>query len=57
MCKTCYDYERREGNQVCPRCKTRYRRLRGCARVPGDEDEDNVDDIEHEFNLMVPNAY
>ncbi|KAJ3700651.1 hypothetical protein LUZ61_004356 [Rhynchospora tenuis] len=49
MCKTCYEYERREGNQVCPQCKTRLKRHKGCARVNGDEDEDGVDDLENEF--------
>ncbi|KAJ4756920.1 Cellulose synthase [Rhynchospora pubera] len=49
MCKTCYDYERREGSQVCPQCKTRLKRHKGCARVDGDEDEDGVDDLENEF--------
>lgn len=29
ICRTCYDYERREGNQVCPQCNTRFRRLKG----------------------------
>ncbi|KAG6473840.1 hypothetical protein ZIOFF_067758 [Zingiber officinale] len=49
ICRTCYEYERREGNQVCPQCKTRFKRLKGCPRVPGDEEEDGVDDLEHEF--------
>ncbi|XP_073134597.1 cellulose synthase A catalytic subunit 6 [UDP-forming]-like [Henckelia pumila] len=48
-CRPCYEYERREGNQVCPRCKTRYRRLKGSRRVDGDEDEDGFDDLENEF--------
>ncbi|KAG6510699.1 hypothetical protein ZIOFF_028730 [Zingiber officinale] len=96
ICRTCYEYERREGNQVCPQCKTRYCStvdpcgndhscnrfcngftppnslvvldlfslrsylhqivgfiafvLAGCPRVPGDEEEDDVDDLEHEFD-------
>ncbi|XP_074579098.1 putative cellulose synthase A catalytic subunit 5 [UDP-forming] [Curcuma longa] len=50
ICRTCYEYERREGNQVCPQCKTRFKRLKGCPRVPGDEEEDDVDDLEHEFD-------
>lgn len=28
-CRPCYEYERREGTQNCPQCKTRYKRLRG----------------------------
>nr|AFI71895.1 cellulose synthase 6 [Paeonia lactiflora] len=51
ICRTCYEYERNEGSQVCPQCKTRFKRLKGCARVEGDEDEDDVDDLENEFNF------
>ncbi|CAI9759792.1 unnamed protein product [Fraxinus pennsylvanica] len=49
ICRTCYEYERREGSQVCPQCKTRFKRLKGCARVDGDEEEDDIDDLENEF--------
>ncbi|KAJ8459550.1 hypothetical protein OPV22_032476 [Ensete ventricosum] len=52
ICRTCYEYERREGNQVCPQCKTRFKRLKGCPRVAGDEEEDDVDDLENEFNFV-----
>ncbi|XP_010255732.1 PREDICTED: probable cellulose synthase A catalytic subunit 5 [UDP-forming] isoform X2 [Nelumbo nucifera] len=51
ICRTCYEYERREGNQVCPQCKTRFKRLKGSARVAGDEEEDDIDDLENEFNF------
>ncbi|CAA6670258.1 unnamed protein product [Spirodela intermedia] len=34
VCRPCYEYERREGNQVCPHCKTRYRRLKGPPPPP-----------------------
>lgn len=78
VCRTCYDYERREGSQVCPQCKTRFKRLKGndrsfifcemfsylvtpiflirelfigCPRVHGDEEEDDIDDVENEFNF------
>ncbi|KAK9928563.1 hypothetical protein M0R45_025693 [Rubus argutus] len=51
ICRTCYEYERREGSQVCPQCKTRFKRLKGCARVAGDEEEDGVDDLENEFSF------
>ncbi|XP_057761340.1 cellulose synthase A catalytic subunit 2 [UDP-forming]-like [Arachis stenosperma] len=51
VCKPCYEYERREGNQVCPQCKTRYNRIKGCPRVEGDEEEDGVDDLENEFDI------
>ncbi|CAI0396170.1 unnamed protein product [Linum tenue] len=51
VCRTCYEYERREGNQGCPQCKTRYKRLKGSARVEGDEDEEGIDDLENEFHI------
>ncbi|TKY49829.1 cellulose synthase A catalytic subunit 5 of UDP-forming [Spatholobus suberectus] len=51
VCKNCYEYERREGNQVCPQCKTRFKRLKGYARVEGDEEEDGIDDLENEFDF------
>ncbi|KAJ8459103.1 hypothetical protein OPV22_032029 [Ensete ventricosum] len=52
VCRTCYQYERREGNHVCPQCKTRFKRLKGCPRVAGDDEEDDVDDLENEFNFV-----
>ncbi|KAF2310433.1 hypothetical protein GH714_010013 [Hevea brasiliensis] len=52
VCRPCYEYERREGTQVCPQCKTDTSVSRVCsARVAGDDDEEDVDDIEHEFNI------
>ncbi|KAI5411181.1 variant 2, cellulose synthase A catalytic subunit 3 [UDP-forming], partial [Lathyrus oleraceus] len=51
VCRSCYEYERREGHQVCPQCKTRFKRLKGCARVEGDEEEDDIDDLENEFDF------
>jgi cellulose synthase A len=51
VCRPCYEYERREGTQNCPQCKTRYKRLKGSPRVQGDEDEEDIDDLEHEFNI------
>ncbi|KAL5996935.1 hypothetical protein ACLOJK_007860 [Asimina triloba] len=52
VCKPCYEYERSEGNQCCPQCNTRYKRHKGCPRVPGDEEESgDVDDFEDEFRL------
>ncbi|MED6217895.1 Cellulose synthase A catalytic subunit 1 [UDP-forming] [Stylosanthes scabra] len=50
VCRPCYEYERKDGNQCCPQCKTRYRRHKGSPRVDGDEDEDDVDDLENEFS-------
>ncbi|KAG2643506.1 hypothetical protein PVAP13_2KG339200 [Panicum virgatum] len=51
VCRPCYEYERREGTQNCPQCKTRYKRLKGSPRVAGDDDEEDIDDLEHEFNI------
>ncbi|XP_061356816.1 cellulose synthase A catalytic subunit 2 [UDP-forming]-like [Gastrolobium bilobum] len=51
VCRPCYEYERREGNQVCPQCKTRYKRIKGSPRVEGDEEEDDVDDLESELDI------
>ncbi|XP_024028310.1 cellulose synthase A catalytic subunit 2 [UDP-forming] [Morus notabilis] len=51
VCRPCYEYERREGNQACPQCKTRYKRIKGSPRVDGDEDEDDIDDLENEFHI------
>ncbi|KVH99793.1 Cellulose synthase [Cynara cardunculus var. scolymus] len=42
VCRPCYEYERRDGNQACPQCKTRYKRHKGSPRVDGDDDEDDV---------------
>ncbi|KAK4280209.1 hypothetical protein QN277_011857 [Acacia crassicarpa] len=51
VCRPCYEYERREGNQACPQCKTRYKRHKGSARVEGDDEEDDIDDLENEFDI------
>jgi len=56
VCRPCYEYERKEGNQCCPQCKTRYKRHKGSSRVPGDEDEDGVDDLDNEFNYAQGNG-
>ncbi|PKA46997.1 putative cellulose synthase A catalytic subunit 9 [UDP-forming] [Apostasia shenzhenica] len=57
VCRSCYEYERREGDQACPHCKTRYKRHKGSARVEGDEEEDEADDLEYEFNsVWAPNS-
>ena len=29
VCRSCYEYERREGNQACPQYKTRYKHIKG----------------------------
>ncbi|KAL0330621.1 UNVERIFIED_CONTAM: Cellulose synthase A catalytic subunit [UDP-forming] [Sesamum angustifolium] len=50
VCRACYEYERKDGNQACPQCKTRYKRQKGSPRVDGDDDEDDIDDLENEFS-------
>ncbi|GJN05666.1 hypothetical protein PR202_ga23316 [Eleusine coracana subsp. coracana] len=56
VCRPCYEYERKEGNQCCPQCKTRYKRHKGSPRVPGDDEEDGVDDLDNEFNYAQGNG-
>nr|AMQ81243.1 cellulose synthase catalytic subunit 3 [Miscanthus x giganteus] len=56
VCRPCYEYERKEGNQCCPQCKTRYKRHKGSPRVRGDEEEDGVDDLDNEFNYTQGNV-
>ncbi|EFJ38258.1 hypothetical protein SELMODRAFT_73698 [Selaginella moellendorffii] len=51
VCRPCYDYERKDGNQACPQCKTRYKRHKGSPRVEGDDDEEEFDDLDSEFNI------
>lgn len=29
VCRPCYEYERKDGTQACPQCRTRYRRHKG----------------------------
>ncbi|KAL0372229.1 UNVERIFIED_CONTAM: Cellulose synthase A catalytic subunit [UDP-forming] [Sesamum calycinum] len=50
VCRACYEYERKDGNQSCPQCKTKYKRHKGCPRVDGDDEEEDIDDLENEFN-------
>ncbi|GFS42706.1 cellulose synthase 1 [Actinidia rufa] len=56
VCRACYEYERKDGNQSCPQCKTRYKRHKGSPRVDGDDEEDDVDDLENEFNYNQVNS-
>ncbi|CAL5386388.1 unnamed protein product [Camellia sinensis] len=51
VCRPCYEYERREGNQACAQCKTRYKRIKGSPRVEGDEEEEEFDDLDNEFDF------
>jgi cellulose synthase A len=29
VCRPCYEYERKDGSQACPQCKTKYKRHKG----------------------------
>ncbi|TXG70440.1 hypothetical protein EZV62_005375 [Acer yangbiense] len=40
VCRPCYEYERKDGNQSCLQCKTKYRRHKGSPPVHGEEVED-----------------
>ncbi|KAL8172181.1 hypothetical protein V2J09_023985 [Rumex salicifolius] len=45
VCRPCYEYERKDGNQCCPQCKTKYKRHKGSPPILGDKVEDSdVDD-------------
>lgn len=33
VCMPCYEYERKDGTQSCPQCKTRYKRHKGLVSV------------------------
>ncbi|KAE8672089.1 Cellulose synthase A catalytic subunit 7 [Hibiscus syriacus] len=54
VCRPCYEYERSEGNQCCPQCNTRYKRLKGSPRIPGDE-EDNSDQEDFDDDFQMKN--
>uniref|UniRef100_A0A162B0Z0 Cellulose synthase n=1 Tax=Daucus carota subsp. sativus TaxID=79200 RepID=A0A162B0Z0_DAUCS len=57
VCRNCYEYERREGTQSCPQCRTRYKRVKGSPRVDGDEEEDEFDDLDNEFEYENDHRY
>uniref|UniRef100_A0A0D9W0G3 Cellulose synthase n=1 Tax=Leersia perrieri TaxID=77586 RepID=A0A0D9W0G3_9ORYZ len=41
VCRPCYEYERKDGSQACPQCKTKYKRHKGSPPIHGDESEDD----------------
>nr|AIS86011.1 cellulose synthase 3 [Populus tomentosa] len=56
VCRPCYEYERKDGNQSCPQCKTRYKRLKGSPAILGDREEDgDADDGASDFNYSSEN--
>ncbi|WJX87210.1 Cellulose synthase A catalytic subunit 3 [UDP-forming] [Trifolium repens] len=52
VCRLCYEYERKEGDQSCPQCKTRYKRHKGSPAIIGDSEED---DCANDFNYDLEN--
>ncbi|MBA0583358.1 hypothetical protein Gorai_014218, partial [Gossypium raimondii] len=38
VCRPCYEYERKDGNQSCPQCKTRYKWQIGSPAILGDRE-------------------
>ncbi|KAJ4952091.1 hypothetical protein NE237_028923 [Protea cynaroides] len=57
VCRPCYEFERRERNQNCPQCGSRYKRIKGSRKVIGDDDIDDLDnefDFEGQHRLMEP---
>ncbi|CAB4268097.1 unnamed protein product [Prunus armeniaca] len=56
VCRPCYEYERKDGNQSCPQCKTRYKRHKGSPAILGDREEDgDADDGTSDFNYTSEN--
>ncbi|KAK7343169.1 hypothetical protein VNO80_26132 [Phaseolus coccineus] len=56
VCRPCYEYERKDGNQSCPQCKTRYKRHKGSPAILGDTEEDAAaTDIASDFNYDSDN--
>ncbi|KAM0943645.1 putative cellulose synthase (UDP-forming) chromatin regulator PHD family [Dioscorea sansibarensis] len=56
VCRPCYEYERKDGNQSCPQCKTKYKRHKGSPPVGGEEGEDgDADEVASDFNYSSGN--
>uniref|UniRef100_J3LTZ3 Cellulose synthase n=1 Tax=Oryza brachyantha TaxID=4533 RepID=J3LTZ3_ORYBR len=43
VCRPCYEYERKDGSQACPQCKTKYKRHKGSPPIDESEDVDADD--------------
>lgn len=57
VCRACYEYERKDGNQSCPQCKTRYKKQKGSPAVHGDKVEDSdVDEAVSDVNEPSGNS-
>ncbi|MQL79100.1 hypothetical protein Taro_011537, partial [Colocasia esculenta] len=55
VCRPCYEYERKDGNQSCPQCKTKYKRHKGSPVVRGEEENDGNADDGSELNYPSSN--
>ncbi|KAK3148996.1 hypothetical protein QOZ80_3AG0211520 [Eleusine coracana subsp. coracana] len=44
VCRPCYEYERKDGTQACPQCKTKYKRHKGSPPIRGEESDIDADD-------------
>ncbi|CAA6667327.1 unnamed protein product [Spirodela intermedia] len=55
VCRPCYEYERKDGNQSCPQCKTKYKRHKGSPAVRGEEGDDGHADDASDFNYPSGN--
>ncbi|KAH7661749.1 Cellulose synthase (UDP-forming) protein [Dioscorea alata] len=55
VCRPCYEYERKDGNQACPQCKTKYKRHRGSPPVSGEDGgaEEGASDVEYSAGNQV----
>ncbi|CAN6203385.1 unnamed protein product [Urochloa humidicola] len=50
VCRPCYEYERKDGTQACPQCKTKYKRHKGSPAIRGEEGDDTDADDASDFN-------
>ncbi|KAF9664730.1 hypothetical protein SADUNF_Sadunf16G0048500 [Salix dunnii] len=58
VCRPCYEYERKDGNQSCPQCKTKYKRHKGSPPIQGEEMEDaDSEDIGNKANHHVSGVH
>ncbi|XP_059462374.1 cellulose synthase A catalytic subunit 3 [UDP-forming]-like isoform X1 [Corylus avellana] len=54
VCRPCYEYERKDGNQSCPQCKTKYKWHKGSPSIQGEEVEDaDVNDAANGSNYKL----
>ncbi|KAE9594020.1 hypothetical protein Lal_00008032 [Lupinus albus] len=56
LCHNCYEYELKNGNESCPKCKTRYKSHKEIPQLEGDDDDDDVDNPENETSYGQGNT-